>query len=574
MSSQRFILAAILSLVGLPAGAGEWLVTGLWVQGQPAAGVEIRRAVAPSAAWQPLRVDTGTKIPEGSRINVPREVEIELVNQGARVAKRQGSQGDVVLDTPANRGRVGRVFAGLFRWAIDGLDTVEVAVGVHRARTEGTEFDIGYQDGVATFQTFKGRIEVTEFAAVQVGDRPALAQPRRHRLAAGDPKLELPDSAERYLVRFGTYDDAVAWFTAAADRARQRLDADAEFNALLALGDVLRVAGRGAAALDAYQRAQPLVAGADDAYWRALLQGRRGDALRESRQFAAAAAAYAASVDAHRAAPLRDDEDAANDQRANLALVQLDDGTLRCADTTAAAVLRRLDERPATRYTPTRAAMLEVQAAVAVGLGRPAAAQPLLAQALSLRRIEAFPSRQATGRDATEALALALNAEGAALTALGRYTDAQARHLEAQAIADQLFSTPHGLQADAALGLAALAAARGRPADALAQSERAVRLLDAAPDDPLRRADARTMRAELWLAGGRAPEAVAGLREARALLTGIWPDQSHPRFQTLLPALAKAQRRSGGAEADAREAEASARSGAAALRQREQACLR
>jgi tetratricopeptide (TPR) repeat protein len=375
-------------------------------------------------------------------------------------------------------------------------------------------------------------------------------------------------------VRFGTYDEAVSWFTAQTEQARQRKSPDAEFNALLGLGDVLRLAGRGAAALDAYRKAQGLVQGARDAYWRALLLGRSGDALREGRRFADAAAAYAASIDAHAAVPARDDEDAANDQRANLAMVQFDDGTWSCAEATAGAVLRRLDERAATRFTPTRAAMLEVRAAAALHAGRASEALETLSQAIPLRRIEAFPSRRATGRAATEALALALNTDGLALTAIGRYADAAARHREAKAIAEQLFSTPHGLKADAEWGLAALAAARHRYVEALGHAERAVNLAYAAPDDPLRRADARQIHAELSLARGRVPQAVTGLREARTLLSGIWPDQSHPRFQKLLPALAKALRMSGGAELDAREAEASAAAGAEALRLREQACLR
>lgn len=588
MSTGLFLrFAWLLTIWGLgiqAAAASDWQVTGLELKGvsatSPETAVALKLKPNATAPWIERRHQLNDRVPEGSRLRVPADVQLQLSSpQSVRVSKMYGSEGEVVLKTANAERNVFAVLAGAWLFAVEKrLDTVSVSAGRGQALSRNTAFTIAVdpQTREASFKVQNGTIDVWHDQTLQVGDRVLATTPVRHTLNAGDPALVLVDTADDYLVNYGTFDEAESAFEARARTAREAGDTNGQFNALLALGDVLRAARRGPEALSRYDEAVGLAQGPADNYWRALLQGRRGDALVVMNRFSEAAEAYRQSMSAHGLAAPREDEDPVTDQRGNLVSTYFADGVYRCAEAQADEVLRALDARTATRFHPSRAAMWTVRGAAALESGRPVEARQAYRRALELWRRIGFPKTQADGQIITEELAAALIGAGETHLRAGQLADADAALREARAIAERLFTTPHGLQADARVHQADVMSVRGRQADALALADEAIAILDAAPPDELRRGDALATRGEVLLRQGRTADAVEAFRKARTLWQSVWPGEDHPRFQRLSPDLARALRARGapGAAAEAGVVEAAARKGARLLAQRERDCLR
>lgn len=572
--------ALVLALGACSAKAGAWRVLALEVQGRAAVSVEVLASAGSEQALLPLRLRLDQQVADGTRLRLPSDVRARLANdQGGTLVHEYGAEGELQVVASNDRRHDLRVLSGFWRFAravAGALDTTRVAAGRGQAMSSGTEFVVGFDPvaGQSSFQVLEGRVEVTRLVSVEVAGTPVVTVEQLTTLRAGDPPLVLSETADDYLVRHGSFDQAVEAFEALARSAAKHGNAAARFNALLALGDVLRAYGRGADAAAAYQQALALVPGAGDGYWRAIVQGRLGDAWLAMNRYAQAAAAYRDSMAAHAVLPPFEGEDAVGDQRANLASAYLADGTLRCARAEADAVLASLDAQRAIANHPTRVAMLGVQADLALQLGRPQEAWALRERQLELQRRIGSPNPAASGLQLSEEMLSLLLGRGRAALALGRAQDAESDYRQALLIAESLFPGPHALQAVALNGLAETAASRGDAAEAMARLDEALERLRRAPPAPSSQGDALQLRGRLLLEQHRADEALPALRQARALFDGLWPDEGQPRFFVLLPMLARALHETGAPPAEVLEIEAAERSARAALSRREQACLR
>ena len=585
MDLRAWTFALLLAGSPVAAWAGDWTVVRLRVAGAHAdtAPVAVREPGGGSPKTRPLRVNDA--LPDGSTLSAEVDVEIELLSPGRmRALKEAGDSGTLLLVFSGVGGD--RVEVSQGKWSFKrlagamgrALDPFTASAGSGTASTRGTEFSVAVdeQAAVARFAVQQGSIQVVQQGRVRIGDGAAgqgeARWSARRLLAAGDPALSVPLNPAGWLWQFTSFDNATAAFEQQVRDADARGYEPAITDALIALGDLLLLAGRPADALPPFDRALAMVQGPDDAYWKAVLLGRRGSALQALNRFNDAALALRDSLKVHEGLPHREGEWTVEEQSTNIALNLLLDGTLRCADRWAERLLQRLDTVGAGPARHIRAPLWGIRGSAASGLADFRSAHDRHTRALEMQTLVDHAKRDRTGQVASIEVAQAMIALGYDEQALGSLAAAEALHRRALAITDGLFTAPHPVKADARLGLAELQRAGRRGEEALGQVSQALALLDAVPPDTVRRGDAWLLRAELLREGGRPAQAVEAYREARRLLSEVWPDASNPRFATLLPGLAGALRASGAPEAQAKEAEDSARAGALALLRREQAC--
>lgn len=591
MFRNLLVWASLLVLPWPVALAQGWTVTRLLVGGAEVtqAELEIRQAERPP---QTRQVHLKEVLPLGIDVKARPEVEIVLVSPGGMRARKETGDGGILrlsaISAATEQVEIKSGTWGFQRAAAamgEALKPFSFLAGSGKGSTPGTEFTVAVDEsaGVARFVVQQGRIHLSwpEQVLVQTPaspDAPPATTTRavRRVLAAGDPAVSVPLNPSGWLMRYTDYNEALATFAAQLREAESRQDADAVFEALLAQAEMLVLAGRAQEALAPLQRAQDLVSGPgpDDTYWRAVAIGQRGAALQALNRYGDAARAFAESRALHDQVPPREGERGGLTQMGNLAINLLADGAVACADTWAARLLARLDAEQAGPVRHVRAPLLGVRGDSAFWLQRLPQARQWHAQALAMQKDSDIAKRDKAGRIASPAVAQAMITLGMDHTALGRFASAEELHRDALAMAEGLFAAPHPLKADARQGQADLQLARRRPLQALALADQALAMLDALPNDAVRRADVLTLRGQALLAAGRAAEAVDALREARQGLAPIWPDASHPRFDPLLRDLARALRASGAPQAQAEEAEQARLDGRKAQVRKEAACPR
>lgn len=585
MELRASILALLLAGTSAAAWAGDWTVVRLRVAGAPADAAPVAVRAPSGGAPQRRQMRVNDTLSDGSALTAEVDVEIELLSPGrVRALKEAGDGGTLVLVSSGAGGDRVEVTQG--RWSFKrlagamghALDPFTASAGSGTASTRGTEFSVAVdeQAAMAHFAVQQGSVQVVQQGRVRVGeDSAGQGEARwssRRLLAAGDPPLSVPLNPAGWLWRFTSFDNATAAFEQQLRDADARGYEPAITDALIALGDLLLLAGRPGDALPPFDRALAMVQAPDDTYWKAVLLGRRGSALQALNRFNDAALAFRDSLAVHDRLPRREGEWTVEEQSTNIALNLLLDGTWRCADRWAERLLQRLDTVGAGPARHIRAPLWAIRGTAASGLADFRSARDRHTRALEMQTLVDHGKRDRTGQVASIEVAQAMIALGYDELALGNLAAAEVLHRRALAITDGLFTAPHPVKADARLGLAEVQRARRRGEQALDQVGQALALLDAVPPDAVRRGDAWLLRAELLREGGRPAQAVAAYVEARRLLTEVWPDASHPRFATLLPGLAGALRASGASESLAQEAEQVARAGALALLRREQAC--
>lgn len=574
------LLCAGLVAAGAARAAADdpgWRVAELVVRGVAGTPADVELAEPGDNTFRVRRLRVGDALRDGSVLRVPTEVEIALsMAQKVSAFKDSGEEGELRLGPRGQRSESVEVRRGPWRFeTLRGLDFFQVQFARGAARTKGTKFRVAVDpaDGSTRLAVSEGRIVVSQPLVLEVAGRAVDATITRSQvLAAGQPALQLPATAEAYLVRYGRYDDAVQAFEARLREAEAQADPDAQLDALIALGDVLRITGRPQDALARYDAALPLALSPADAYWKAVLLGRRGEALLALNRTGDAAAAFRESRALHATLAAVPGELTQQEQGSNLAVALASDGTLRCADAWAVRLLDELQQLKAIAYHPARAVLYGVRGDAAAAAGQPQAALAWHKRSFELLEPLHSATRDAQGRPASPELVVALNAIGADLRRLRRLDEADVQHERALAMARGLFGTPHALKADGLIGQAQVLAERGRRADALARADEALAELQQAAPDAVRRADALVVRAAQLVTLGRLPEALDAYVQARRLLLGLWPDGGSPRLAELLPALADVLRASQALPAEVQEAEAAAPAAREALARRELAC--
>lgn len=581
-----WLTAAIVVALGTAAESVQaevWKITSLKVLGiaatTPQSAAELQVASSPAGPWTTKKYIVSNTVADGSLLRIPANTEVRLTSaQSVSAQHDYGSYGELELRASNPKRNAFAVLAGKWLFKVEQqLDSVSVSAGRGQALTRNTEFMVEADPatGNATFQVTHGSIDVVADTVVQVAQQAIASPPARKLLKAGDPPYHLFNTANDYLVNYGTFDDAISAFENNLSETIKLQDSAGQFNALIALGDILRVAGRGPEAFTKYEQAMATVPHERDGYWRAILRGRQGDALLAQNRFNEAETAYQQSIAEHTVVPFREGQDPVTDQRVNLAQAYLADGTYRCAQLQVNAVLAALDSRTHTNYSPSRAAALQASGGIAAANNRNSQAINFYTRSVALWRIIGYPKRAPSGQVISEELVNSLNGYGSALLQSGKINSALEQHREALTVANILFTDPHGLQADSKLGIAWTKAMHGNSAEALAEVDQILTLLEAAPHDVLRKGNAQQARGSFLLALGRPIEAVASLERAKEFWRSIWPNYDHPRFVELMPLLAKALRASGTSDAESRAqtAEKAGRSGAQILANREQTCL-
>lgn len=573
---RRTWVALALGLGAMQAAAAGWVVTSITVGGSPVESAQVNLRSAPDAALQTRTLQLKDELFDGTEIAAPADVELVLLSPGRMsIRKAAGDPGRLALLSGGPGGDIVEVQRGRFSfWRTMGqlLNPFTSRTGPAEARTNGTEFTVAVDPGekIVRYRVQQGSILVTQRVQAQVGGMAALEWSQRRTLTAADGELPVPLTPADWLRTYGTYDEALTAFEAQVLAADTRQDVDAGVDALIALGDLLVLAGRPQDALAPYARARTLVQPPDVAYWQAVLLGRSGSALHAQHRYGEAAQAFRDSLALHETVPQRPGEYTVEEESTNIAVNLVAAGTWKCADSWADRLLSRLDAIGAGPARNIRSPLWAVRGDAALGLGRGSDALRWHQRVEETERTLAGIA----GKKVSTRLVAATIALGYDETALARPTQAERRHRDALAMADRLFTGPHPLKADSYLGLAYAQRARGARSAALAELKRAFAVLDALPPDAVRRGDALALRGDLLAAAGRAADAVAVYRDARRLFAGVWPDESHPRFQALLPSLARALRGAGAPAAEAKEAESAARSGAQALQAHEAACPR
>jgi tetratricopeptide (TPR) repeat protein len=581
------------------AMASGWEVSHLTMEGLPVDEAPVEQLLPGAAAGRERPIKRGETLEDGTQLRIRRDIEVGLRSAGGElVTKRAGFPGDLTLSSSGHQQAV-RVDGGWFSFKRVGAvlagsaSPTNVRVQSTTLSPTGTEFTVKVEpvraDASALqlrVQVTEGRVEIRDDLKVSVGTGGATqrleTQTPRRLLVAGDPELTLTLQPSTYLLEFGTYQDAVATFEAQAQQAQAANDNARQIDTLLALGDILMRVGQPAEALTRFERGVALAGGPEDAYWKAVLLGRRGYALQALNRLDAAAQALLDSMALHATLPQRAGERPLLEHSTDLAVTFLARGTYRCAEAWSIRLLRQLDALQEGTVHHVRVPLLDIRGAVAAGRGTAAWARgdaaterTEFAAALDWHDKVLTLQKQVNGIFSQGApdLVPALVAIGGDEAALHRFADAKSHLAQAADIAGRLFPGPHVFKADVHLARAALLQGQNATASAMAEVAQALAVLAQIPVEPdrVRLGDALMLRADLWPRSEPA-KAVADYRAARSAWQTVWPDESHPRFALLLPALARVLRASAAPPAEVQAADDAARRGAEALEAHERAC--
>lgn len=575
----KSIVCAVLAGGSGLAGAQDWTVTRVRQGSLAPSEVEVSLAPDGQTPPAPFRLRRGQPLREGTRLVAPSEVEISVADEAGteELVKRQGRPGELLL-----RRRDGaadyQILRGSFSFQsavkrFEGALAPTASAGPVRFSPVGTQFDIEVAEAgdTVSLTVQAGAVQVDRRQQVLVAgaDRALPVQAPRQLVQAGEPTQRWSMAPEAHLLRFGSFAEAEQAFQAQLREAESRGEAGALFDSLLALGDVYRLIGRPAQALGPYERATGLLTLPADAYWQAVLLGRRGAALLEARRLGEALQAYQASIALHRSLPAREGEAPVLEQTVNLVGALERQGAITCADRWAHRLLGELDAggRRWRFMNHVRVPLMLTRSHALQAASQLAAARSLGEQALALQRqlSDIYPHGNEDGVRVRLTLSQVQFEQGQ--RALAAQTLAQAER-DAQA----LFPMRHPLKAEVALARAWQAQAAGLPAPAALALEQALAELDPQQPDRLLRGQALSQRASLAQARGDAAAALADYRAAREDWRALDPDEAALRHQPVLDGLAWALVATGApAEALTEVREASARR-ARALQALERAC--
>lgn len=541
---KSIVCAALAGSASL-AWAQDWTVTRVRQGSQAPSEVEVSLAPDGKSAPAPGRLRRGQLLREGTRLVAPSEVEISVADEAGteELVKRQGRPGELLLrrrDGAADYQIVRGSFS--FQSAVkrfEGALAPTASAGPVRFSPIGTQFDIEVADtGDAvslTVQAGAVRVDRQQQVLVAGAARGLQVDAPRQLIRAGEPTQRWSIAADAHLLRFGSLADAEQAFQTQLREAEARGEPGALFDSLLALGDVYRLIGRPAQALAPYERATGLLTLPADAYWQAVLLGRRGDALLEARRQGEALQAYQASIALHRSLPAREGEAPVLEQTVNLVGALERQGAVACADRWAGRLLGELDAggRRWRFMNHVRVPLMLTRSHALQAAGQLGAARRLGDQALALQRqlSDIYPNGNEDRVRVHLNLSLVQFAQGQ--RALAAQTLAQAER-DAQA----LFPMRHPIKAELALARAWQAQASGQPLQAEQSITLALAELDPQQPDRLVRGQALLQRASLAQDRGDGAAALADYRSAREDWRALDPDEAALRHQQVLDGLA------------------------------------
>lgn len=575
----KLIVCAVLAGAAGQALAQDWTVTR--VRQGSAAPPDVEVSLAPDGQTPPTpgRLRRGQLLREGTRLLAPSEVEISVADEAGteELVKRQGRPGELLLrrrDGAADYQVVRGHFS--FQSAVkrfEGALAPTASAGPVRFSPIGTQFDIVVSeagDSVSlTVQAGAVQVDRRQQVLVAGAERALPVDAPRRLVKAGDPTERWSIVPDAHLLRYGSFAEAEQAFVSQVREAEARGEPGALFDSLLALGDVERLIGRPTQALVTYERAAGLLTLPADAYWQAVLLGRRGDALLEARRPGEALQAYQASIALHRSLPAREGEAPVLEQTVNLIGALERQGAIACADRWAGRLLGELDAggRRWRFMNHVRVPLMLTRTHALQARGQPAAALRLADQTLALQRqlSDIYPH----GNEDRVRVWLTLSQ---VQFEQGRRGPAAQTLSQAGRDAQALFPMPHPLKAELALARAWQAQAEGRPAQAEEAIAQALAELDPRQPDRLLRGQALLQRAALARDRGDAVAALADYRAAREDWRALDPYEAALRHQTVLDGLAWALAATGApAEALSELRQASERR-ARALQALESAC--
>ncbi|NML16781.1 tetratricopeptide repeat protein [Azohydromonas caseinilytica] len=579
----RWVMGLLLtSLAALPAWARSWQVTSIERSGVPVSKVKVD-FVAPGDSKQvtALLLPRST-LPEGATLGVPEGVTLVLESSNGQRVRNQKAPARLVLLKTGPEGESYKVLAG--RWlfkVFNRLDFFNVQADTVHAQTQGTEFLAELNPGAAEarYLVTQGSLLVRHPGLVQVvRDDGTLGDTEIQittRLVAGDPEGRFALTPVDYLARFGSYAEAQTFFEARHDAAVRDGDSAGAFNMLMALGDVQLSLARAEDARVTFERAAASQEAApprgDEAYWRAVLQGRLGRAALLANRFDDAVRHFSASIQQHRALPSREGEHSVEEEGTNLARAYQASGLYGCATRMAQATLEQLRQHYRGANHPAFAELNAIMGDAAFEQGKFAAALTQHEQALEILQRLRSPLRRGDGLIYHEEIVAALNAVGEDESGLGRFAQAMERHQQARKITRTIFTEPHLLDADTFSSLGWMSFRNGQGTDAIAAYDRALAVLQQLPSDALRKGRVQRRRGQALLLASR--PAVAGEAfdaSLRHLLT-LFPSAPHPELAAAWRGLAEARRAVGDTDGSD-EAARTARELETAVARREQQC--
>lgn len=565
-SRSKLWLAAALTWTAMvfaadAQSASLWSVSDIVRDGATAEAADLQVRGPNASAAGTVTVRRQSTLAVGTTLWVPKGIRLQLESPNGQFISSHDVGSAIKLSAVSARGESYDVQSGGWLFEVrKKLDFFNVQVRSVSAQTRGTTFSAGIDEAAsgARYEVLQGSIQIRYPKLARIGANVDALVLANETMSAGAPAKTFAFTPESYLLTFGNYGEAVTYFARRLADARQAHDSDAMVDMLIALGDVHSLLGDAEKALPPYTEALDLMRSTSEGYWQAVLLGRLGGAHQRMGNIAEAIGYFQKSMQLHSQQAPREGEYTVAEQGSNLAAAVLAAGKYRCARRFSEQVLSQLSSQYAGRNHPAFAQLQGVMGSAAYGLAAFEQAGAAHQTALDIQLRLRSATRRADGLTYHEDVADALNALGRDLSALRRLEPAQRAHQQALKIATTLFTGPHALQADARHGLALVLAGRGRHAEALAEHQRALALLESAPRDVLRLGFAHLYIGETQIEAKRPEAAAASLLKAKALLREKIADQVHPVFVDLHTDLATAYTRWGGHASEAAAARAAA----------------
>jgi hypothetical protein len=218
---------------------------------ESAAGVTVSRR---SISAHDLR--RGEIIADGTRIDVPAHLVVIIVSSGGKSTTTL-EPGASVTFVSTSSGELVSSNAGksIFDVVPNTLDFFRVQSGeALTASVHGTMFLIDATAGSVTFTCTRGEVNITKTGYLLIGVKRLKASLIDVISAANNPQATYHPSSTWYLARFANFAQAEAFYQQQLAAAQRSGDANAVNAARMNLGNVQRLEGRYADALDSFQQ--------------------------------------------------------------------------------------------------------------------------------------------------------------------------------------------------------------------------------------------------------------------------------------------------------------------------------